>query len=55
MLMSGLILLFRIMHDLGSNAALMLEEVGRIVCMMAGLDVEDERLCQNKRSVKERW
>jgi hypothetical protein len=52
--MNTLILIFSTMQNLGANLALFLEEIGRISSTMAGLDIEEDSLCSNKKSFKER-
>jgi hypothetical protein len=52
--MNTLILIFSTMQNLGANLALFLEEIGRISSTMAGLDIEVDSLCSNKKSFKER-
>ena len=45
--MGALTLIVSVIQDLGANLALFLEEIGRITCTLAGLDIEEDSLCSN--------
>lgn len=53
-LLGGIILLCSFIQSLGANLALFLEEIGRISCTFIGLDIEEEELCTNKLTIKEK-
>lgn len=55
--MGALILIFQtlivnsnLIQNLGANLSLFLEEIGRITITLVGLDIQDEALCNNKKS-----
>ena len=52
--MGALILIFSTIQNLGANLALFLEEIGRITCTLAGLDIEEDSLCSNQKDFKDR-
>lgn len=54
LLLGVTILICSIIQSLGANLAFFLEEIGRILCTLAGLDIEEDQLCVNKLSLKEK-
>jgi hypothetical protein len=52
--MGALILIFKTIQNLGANLALFLEELGRITCTLAGLEIVDDSLTSNGKSLRER-
>lgn len=53
-LMASLVLVFKTIIGLGANLSFLMEEIGRIVCTVCGIDTDGDRLCFNSKSVMEK-
>lgn len=52
--MAALVLVFKTIIRIGANLSLLVEEAGRVVCTLLGVDVEGETLCYDTKTVMER-
>jgi hypothetical protein len=53
--MGALTVIFKVIQDVGVNISLFVEEISRVLCILTGVEVEDDRLTYNSKSLSEKF